>query len=211
MLELTARRDQRPGAPSCAMSPPPSTPATLLPAPNDRSRWFSEEVQPHASSLRSYLRASFPGVRDLDDVVQESYLRLFRTAARQPIRSVRALLFTVAKRLALDTVRHDRASPIDATLDLDELDIAAEEPDVAECADRRERIRLLASAIAKLPGRCRQTFILHKINGCSRREVALQLGLSERTVEVQTATAMKRCADYLRRRGVNGLFANEPR
>lgn len=168
-------------------------------------------MQPHDSSLRSYLHASFPAVRDLDDVVQESYLRLFRAAASQPIRCVRALLFTVAKRLALDTMRHAQASPIDASMDLDELSIVAEEPGVAEAADRRERVRLLASAIARLPDRCRQTFILHKIKGHSRKEVALQLDVSERTVEVQTAKAMKRCAEFLRRRGVNCLFEHGSR
>lgn len=193
------------------VSLPPSPPATCLPPANDPSRWFKDEVQPHDSSLRSYLQASFPAVRDLDDVVQESYLRLFRAAASQPIRSVRALLFTVAKRLALDTVRHAQASPIDASMDLDELSIVAEEPDVAEAADRHERVRLLASAITRLPDRCRQTFILHKIKGLSRKEVALHLGVSERTVEVQTAKAMKRCAGFLRRRGVNGLFDHDSR
>ena len=40
--------------------------------------WFAEEVQPHESSLRSYLRSVFPSLPDIDDLVQESYARLLR-------------------------------------------------------------------------------------------------------------------------------------
>src|SRR5258706_7278593 len=53
-------------------------PASSLSAvsPSNLSRWFAEEVQPHESSLRSYLRAVFPLLPDIDDLVQESYARL---------------------------------------------------------------------------------------------------------------------------------------
>ncbi|MBL8829931.1 MAG: hypothetical protein JNM18_23330, partial [Planctomycetaceae bacterium] len=40
--------------------------------------------------------------------------------------------------------------------------------------------------------------------GYSRKEVAARLGLSDRTVGIQTERAVKRCAAYLRKRGVNG-------
>lgn len=193
------------------MPPPSSSPITCAPPAGEQSRWFREEVHPHEPSLRSYLRGAFPAVRDVDDVVQESYLRMLRARAAQPIRSARAFLFTIARRLALDTIRHERASPIDGVRDLAGLRVIEEGPDAAEAAGRRERVQLLAEAIAVLPARCRETFLLHKVQGCSRREAAERLGLSERTVEVQTAKAMRRCAEFLRRRGVEGLFDHEPR
>ena len=42
--------------------------------PLDRARWFKEEVHSLDTRLKSYLRGSFPSV-DVEDVVQESYLR----------------------------------------------------------------------------------------------------------------------------------------
>jgi DNA-directed RNA polymerase specialized sigma24 family protein len=74
--------------------------------------WFAKEVQPHDAQLKAYLRGAFPSVRDVDDVVQESYLRVWLARATQPIQSTRAFLFRVARNLALDFVRHERASPI---------------------------------------------------------------------------------------------------
>src|SRR5580693_2470646 len=60
----------------------------------EQIRWFTEEVHPHEPSLRAYLNGSFPTVRDLDDVVQESYLRIWQARAAYPIGSARAFLFT---------------------------------------------------------------------------------------------------------------------
>jgi RNA polymerase sigma factor (sigma-70 family) len=144
-------------------------------------------------------------------VVQESYLRVWRARAVQPILSAKAFLFKVARHVALDRVRHDRASPIEASGHLRGLAVLEEGPDAAEAAGRQERVRLLAEAAASLPARCREIFILHKIKGYSRREVALQLGLAEKTIDVQTTRALKRCAAFLRRRGVNGLFDHDAR
>lgn len=176
----------------------------------EQSRWFTEEVYPHDSSLRSYLNGSFPTVREeVDDVIQESYLRVWRARAAQPIQSAKGFLFRIARNLAIDVLRHNQASPIDAVTHLAALPVFEDGLDAAESAGRQERIALLADAIADLPGRCREVFILHKIKGYSRKEVAAQLGLSDRTVGVQTERAVKRCAAYLKKRGVSGLFKNE--
>ncbi len=162
------------------MTPPPiaSDPSTAAP----QARWFTEEVQPHEPSLRSYLRGSFPAVRDIDDVVQESYLRVWKAGAVQPIHSARAFLFAVARRLALDLVRRNRVSPIESVGHLGTLDVLEDWQNVVEDVGRRERVELLAEAIAELPTRCREVFILYKIKGRSRRETADELGLADKTV-----------------------------
>jgi RNA polymerase sigma factor (sigma-70 family) len=178
----------------------------------ETARWFANEVRSHDAALRSYLHGAFPSMRtEVEDVIQESYLRTWKARAAQPIVSARAFLFRVARNLALDAVRHNQASPIDRVRHLEGLSVLEDKPDAAEAASRHERVCLLADAIAQLPGRCREIFILHKIKQFSRREVATQLGLSERTVEVQTARAVRRCAEYLRKCGVNGMFDDEAR
>ncbi len=186
-------------------------PVTSESPPVDHERWFAQEAAPHGSHLKAYLRGAFPTVRDVDDVVQESYLRLWRARATQPIRSVRAFLFSVARHLALDSIRHERASPIDAIGDLSRLRVLEERPDAADLASMQEKIRLLADAVESLPARCRQVVVLRKIKAMPQKEVAALLGVSEKTVESQFTRGMQRCADYLRARGVCGLFNDESR
>lgn len=189
-------------------SPPAISESPAVPA---QARWFNEEVQPHEASLRAYLRGSFPAVRDVDDVVQDSFLRVWKARASQPIRSAKAFLFTVARRLALDHVRRERISPIAAIGHLGELRVIEERPGVLDDVGQRERIQLLAEAIAGLPERCRDVFILYKIEGLARKEAAARLGLSEKTVEAHTARAMRHCEAYFRRKDARGIFTDATR
>lgn len=177
---------------------PPSPPASIdEPAP---ARWFAEEVHPHDSSLKAYLRSSFPAVRDVDDVVQESYLRIWKARATQPIKSAKGFLFTVARRLALDILRRDRRSPIVVVTDLDRLFVLDKTPDAADAAATSQEIDLLVAAVDSLPARCREIFILRRLQGVPQRDIAFRLGLSEQTIQVQAARGLRKVAEYVRRR-----------
>jgi len=72
-------------------------PRNMIPHDASRARWFEEQVQPQGAQLKSYLRGSFPSIEDVDDIVQESYLRIWKARAAQPIESARAFLFRVAR------------------------------------------------------------------------------------------------------------------
>lgn len=183
------------------MSPPPSL---LNPSASaDESRWFVQEVHAHDAALKHYLRSSFPAIRDVEDIAQESYLRLWRYRAVDPIRSTRAFLFMIAQRVALDTVRRLRRSPFDADVRLGDVEIVDQASAGSESLSRRERIQLLIEAIDALPPRCREVVVLRKLKLVSQRETATLLGISEKGVENQLARGLERCRYFLRRRGVN--------
>ncbi len=118
-------------------------------------------------SLRSYLRGSFPTVRDVDDIVQESYLRLLKARAAHPIQCVRAFLFGIARRLAVDVIRKEqRTAAHEAVMDIDSINVLEDEADAAEAISAQEEIALLAEAIHSLPARCREIMILRKLAAC---------------------------------------------
>ena len=173
-----------------------------MPPKDESAQWFVDEVQPHELVLRAHLRNAFPAVRDLDDVVQESYLRMWRARLERPIKSSQAFLFTVARHVALDLVRGMRRSPIDPSVDVTVLQIAEERVAVSDTLGAREKIELLGEAVGALPDRCREIIVLHKIQGLSQRDVATRLGLSERAVENQVARGVRRCEAHFRARGV---------
>jgi RNA polymerase sigma-70 factor (ECF subfamily) len=189
------------------VSPPPSPLNPSVSA--DESRWFAQEVHAHDAALKHYLRSSFPAIRDVEDIAQESYLRLWRQRAGDPIRSTRAFLFTIAQRVAIDTVRRLRRSPVDADVSLGDIEIVDQAPAGRESLSRRERIQLLIAAIDALPGRCREVVVLRKLKLVSQRDTATILGISEKGVEIQLARGLERCRDFLRRRGVTDFVGHD--
>jgi RNA polymerase sigma factor (sigma-70 family) len=180
----------------CTLPPTP-----MPPQDSEQARWFVEEVQLHEPVLRAYLRRKFPGMTDVDDVVQESYLRIFRAKTEGKLRSARGFLFTVARNLALDAFRRRRTTPFADSTAAQAL-VPAGGPCAAESASREQELGLLAEAIESLPLRCRQVLKLRKIYGLSHREIAARLGIAERTVNVQLGIGVRRCAKYIRARGV---------
>lgn len=163
----------------------------------------------HDTQLKAYLRGSFPSIPDVEDVVQESYLRVWKLCAVQPIRSAKSFLFTVARHLALKVVRKNGNAPFVPVSDLGELGAVDAERSAVASAVAQEKIDLLADAVMALPPRCREIVILHKLQGLPQREVAARLGLSERTVEGQIRIGVKRCLAYLQKRGVTEFYGDE--
>lgn len=184
-----------------SVSPPPPTPTRVTSA--DSQRWFAESVHTHDSSLKAYLRGQFPSVRDVDDVVQESYLRVWRRQLARPIRSAKAFLFQVARHLAIDAIRHQQVAKLDSLEAAEECPVVGASRDAAAQLCYEEKIELLAAAFVSLPPRCREIMTLRKLKGVSVREIARQMDLAEGTVENQITRGIHLCRAYLRERGID--------
>lgn len=177
----------------------------------EQARWFAEEVYPHHGQLKAYLRGAYPAVRDVDDLVQESYLRVWKARLVRPVLSAKSFLFQIARHLAIDVLRKHRATPLESLSgpELATLPVAEEQPHGACLLSYREKVDLLSNALAALPARCREVVYLRKLKGLSQKEVAARLGISVRTVESQYAVGMKRCEDYLRKHGIENFCRDE--
>lgn len=177
----------------------------MIPPHPENTSWFAAEVQPHESSLRSYLRSVFPSLPDIDDLVQESYARLIRARETGRVSYVKAFLFTTARNVALDFFRRRKVVSIDGVANLAALDVAEDRPDAADATNKQQELELLAQAVRGLPERCRQVLTLRLLYGMAHKEIAAELRISEHTVKAQLAKGMRRCADYFTERGVSTL------
>jgi RNA polymerase sigma factor (sigma-70 family) len=136
-------------------------------------------------------------------VVQESYLRMWKAHARQPIQSAKNFLFAVARRLAIDGLRRNKISPVVAIPDLALLPVMDHRPGVAETACTNDELALLAQAIHALPVRCREVMILRQIEGVSQKEIALRLNISELTVQTHVVHGLRRIESFFRALGAS--------
>ncbi len=175
---------------------------TVLPDSTEHARWFITEVLPHEPDLRAYLRRAFPSLRDIDDLVQESYARVCRARLAGNVADARPYLFTTARNAASDLFRRSKIIPFSALAEIGDLTVVEDRPAAGEALARAQEIEILREAIGALPPRCRQVLTLCKLYGLSHREVATQLGISEHTVNAQVALGVLRCREFLRARGL---------
>lgn len=144
------------------------------------------------------------GNRDLAaDLAQESYARVYAAANGRPVSEPRALLYTTARHLIID---HHRRSLVrgamwhDAQADDrdDTEEQAGPQSDQPETIlDGRQRLLAIEKALAMLPPRPREAFVLYKIDGLSRPEVARIMGIGVKTVESHLEVAMRACQNAL--------------
>lgn len=179
---------------------PPADSAPDQPTPAERAAlhaWFAAEVQSHETALRRWLRVRFPKA-DHDDLVQESFLRILRARATAEILHPKTYLFTVARNLALNDIRHARHENRDALSVLDASTVLDDKPGIPEAVARQQENELLIQAIQSLPDRCREVFTLRRLYGVPVRDIAARLGISERTAEVHINVAIRRCTEFVR-------------
>jgi RNA polymerase sigma factor (sigma-70 family) len=168
----------------------------------DQARWFAEEVYPHERKLRGFLHRQFPTLRDTDDLVQESYVRVLQARRSGQIRSVKSYLFSIARNAACSFFRRKRVTSEISVGDIDGVDAVEDDIDVVAAVSSREELALVVEAMDRLPDRCREVLVLWALRGLSRDEIAVRLGISGHTVRAQLAKGMKRCIGSMRARGV---------
>lgn len=161
--------------------------------------WFVREVLPLEAVLIQYLGRSSRSRSDIEDLRQEVYMRVCAAAYAEIPKQTRPLVFTVARNLLIDRVRHEQIVSIEAVENLDALNVAIDEPAPERTVIAREELRRLQSALDDLPERIRVAVIMQKIDGCSVQEIAGRLNTSERTVKRTLSEGVRALAEIMLR------------
>ncbi len=172
----------------------------MSPQETDQTRWFAEKLLPHEDKLRGWLRARFPSIQDIDDVMQEAYIKVFNAYRKTDVemKAPKAFLFATARNVALDLVRRDKIVRFESIVESEDLFVLESESKAKKDARYREDLEIMTDAIQTLPDRCRQVFTLRKVYGYSHAEIATQLGISTNTVAVQVSKGLRLCRAFIK-------------
>jgi RNA polymerase sigma-70 factor (ECF subfamily) len=142
------------------------------------------------------------GPADIEDIVQETFLRSYEAEFARKIAHPRAFLLKTAWNLALNHVDRSERRVVDSFEDLPGAESLSDGESVESQLESQERLRLFCRAVRELPLQCRRAFLLKKVYGMSQRDIAQYLGISESTVEKHVAKGILRCWTYLDEHGV---------
>lgn len=151
---------------------------------------LTELYRSYAGWLKRVVRKRFAG-EDADDIVQETYLRISRLADENVVIHPRALLLRVATNTAIDSVRRAGRVALAARLEV---------TDDCELSMRSHQAEdfLFKQIIMTMPPAYRDVFMLSRFSGLTYEEIALEIGLSVKTVEWRMSKALGHCQRLLR-------------
>jgi RNA polymerase sigma factor (sigma-70 family) len=157
----------------------------------ERAQWLADVVLPCEPGLRRWLERKHVFGIEVDDIVQETYAILARLSSVSDLRNPRAYVYQTAQSVILMHLRRRRIVCMQAIGDIEDFPAPDENPSPEQAVADRQELRRLSDALGKLPPRCREVFVLRKVDELSQREVAARLGLSERTVETHVAKGLQ--------------------
>ena len=150
--------------------------------------------------LQKYLTRYFTEHQDIEDVVQETYLRAYSAERRNVIEHPKAFLFRVARNLALTELKK-KSRQINDYIEDFELPLATGLADTVESeVEARQNIGIYCEAVTALPEQCRRVFLLRKVHGLSHREIAERMNLTNSSVEKHLLKGALKCRAYIRER-----------
>ncbi len=153
----------------------------------------------NVGSLRNFLRRFFECTEDIEDLLQETFIKTFEAEHSTSINVPQAFLFKTAKNLAINELSRRARHKSQAVADIDSLTVLVAEReehdgDPAAKAAISERLARASKAVDRLSPRVREVFLLRHVEGLKQREIARRLGIAESTVEKHIARGLAQIA-----------------
>ena len=154
----------------------------------------SELVRRHARALARFLSSAGAPEADLDDLVQESFIRAFRAIGGfRGQCQFRTWLLTIGGNALKDLGRRMARRPV---VPLDE-DLASREGDPQERVEASEAEERLRRGLERLPRMQREVFLLRAQQGLEYPEIAAALETSTGASRVHYHHAVRRLKEWM--------------
>lgn len=141
-------------------------------------------------ALLHFLRLRVPNEEDAKDAAQESLMRLMRYRETEPDSAWKPLLYRIAINVVNEQYRRGGVRQATKQISLDNLEIPSEDPTQEELIEREQQQAWLRAAVLGLPARCRQVYLLSRMQGMTYTQIARHCDISVKTVEKHMTQAL---------------------
>jgi len=153
----------------------------------DNEAAFEEIYRRYFQKLHALAKRRLYDSQQTEDIIHDLFLNLWLNRQKIQIDSLPNYLMRSVKYRILDALDHHTVKQnfLDYQLHIDQSSNITEENILYADA-----MRLYQENLVVLPERCREVFLLSRA-GVSQKEIAIQLGISENTVENHIAKALR--------------------
>ncbi len=137
-------------------------------------------------TIRSFAYYKTGDVDLADDIVQEVFLKLWSNLKDVKEETVKALLYTIASNTIKNHFKHQKV-----VFNFQKQDQNNNTEDEADSNLRQEELnRKLQDALAEIPEKAREVFLMNRIEGLTYVDIAERLGLSVKAIEKRMSEAL---------------------
>ena len=152
------------------------------------------------SSIKSFLGRLLTRREDIEDIAQEAYLRAYVAEQSREIDRPEAYLYRSARNLALTKLTQKSRQMTDLIDDLEPVGVLDGDTPLEDLLAAEESLGLHCEAVAHLPEKCKQVYILRKVYGLTHKEIAERMSLSVSSIEKYMLKGVLACRAYVERR-----------
>jgi RNA polymerase sigma-70 factor, ECF subfamily len=158
---------------------------------------FEETMLPHLDAAHNLAKWLVHNEEDAQDVVQETYLRAFKSFGGFHGSNGRAWLLTIVRNTSYTLLRKNRAVDLTTTFDQEIHASGHESVSPATILEQSEDADLVREAMDKLPVEFREILVLRHLEGLSYNEIADIAQLAPGTVMSRLARARGKLKESL--------------
>ena len=146
----------------------------------------------HRRRLESIVRKNIRDREASADIVQDVFVRILASGPHATIEDDRNVLYAAARNAAIEHSRKEgrRAAILSCLLPEQLLSPAASAEDALHA---KQALSSLDKALDTLSPRCRDIFLMRRVEGLSNAEIAKRCGISVNSVEKHIARALRHC------------------
>jgi RNA polymerase sigma-70 factor (ECF subfamily) len=135
--------------------------------------------------------------QDAEDLVQEAFLRAFKSFDSFYGSNARAWVLTIVRNTCYTWLEKNRVRELTGSLEDRESEIESEVLDPQALLLRGEDTQVVKQALEALPVEFRETIVLRHLEGLSYKEIADIVGIPQGTVMSRLARARRRLKELL--------------
>ena len=161
---------------------------------------FETLMLPHLDAAYNLARWLLRNEDDARDVVQEAYLRAFKSFGGFHGSNGRPWLLTIVRNTAYSLIKKNQSSHVTTTFDEEEYLVDHESVSPATQLEHDEESKLVREAINRLPDEFREILVLRHLEGLSYKEIADVAQIAPGTVMSRLARARAKLREFLKPR-----------
>lgn len=164
-------------------------------------RSFKNFVESYSNDLLYYTRYLIRSKEEAEEIVSDVFFEVWQNRDKiKEIQNLKAWLLTITHNKTISYLRKkNHANPPVSWEEIGEYTMPADLQTPDEQLISREEMFRINNIINNLPPRCKQVFVLAKIEKLLYKEIADLLGISVKTINIHVAKALELISEGLKK------------